>query len=631
MLKFPAALRHQSLRTLLLSVALLAMATAAHAFPQAFISSAPDPVAELNNFFLSASGSVTDPGEVIVNYLVERVSTNGQPDPQVLWNQIDAPGGFNLQAPEVPFSGGNQVFRLTVTSVDSTNQTTTAVAETTVHITNVNKAPSANAGTDFNTREFRTGVQLNGSGSDPDGTIASYAWTQTGGTAVTLSNANIAAPTFTAPAAPTTLTFQLIVKDNEGLDSAPASVNVNVQANVAPSVSGSAQPSQPFEGATVALNGTANDANNDPLTFQWVQLSGPQTITITNSTAINATFTAPAVGPAGEVYTFQLTASDGLASTPSAPVTVTVKNQNQNPVSNPTTPSTTVNEGTTVQLFGGASSDPDGDPLTFSWLQNQGPTVTLTGATSSSATWVAPAVTVTTAFRFRLTVEDGQGGSDAKNITINVQHVVASNNPPTVTIAPRQPVTAGAVVTLQANAIDPDNDPLTFQWDQQVFPFTNIINSTNSTASFIAPTVSGNTTFKFRVTVGDGRGGIATASISVMVLDPAAAASGLPLVSNPKTFPSPFSPARGGATIRYTLRSPCDVTILISDIFGRQVREFRQNNGSQGGTSGDNDVHWDGKNGDGELVSNGAYIIQIRAQDGLGAQGKVTDRVGVRR
>ena len=53
------------------------------------------------------------------------------------------------------------------------------------------------------------------------------------------------------------------------------------------------------------------------------------------------------------------------------------------------------------------------------------------------------------------------------------------------------------------------------------------------------------------------------------------------------------------------------------------------NSGSQ--HAGDNDVHWDGKNADGEIVGNGAYVIQIRANDGLGAQGKVTDRVGVRR
>jgi hypothetical protein len=55
---------------------------------------------------------------------------------------------------------------------------------------------------------------LNGTAShDADGSIASYAWTQTAGTTVTLGSATTAQPTFTAPAvvAVATLTFSLVV------------------------------------------------------------------------------------------------------------------------------------------------------------------------------------------------------------------------------------------------------------------------------------------------------------------------------------------------------------------------------------------------------------------------------------
>jgi hypothetical protein len=45
-----------------------------------------------------------------------------------------------------------------------------------------NQAPTANAGTDQTVNEGDN-VKLDGSGSsDPDGTIASYSWTQTAGT-----------------------------------------------------------------------------------------------------------------------------------------------------------------------------------------------------------------------------------------------------------------------------------------------------------------------------------------------------------------------------------------------------------------------------------------------------------------
>jgi hypothetical protein len=93
-----------------------------------------------------------------------------------------------------------------------------------------NATPTANAGPD-QTVASAASVQLNGTGTDTDGTIASYAWTQTMGTAVTLSNASIRNPTFTAPTvtADTTLRFSLTVTDNSGATSTADTVNIVVQ------------------------------------------------------------------------------------------------------------------------------------------------------------------------------------------------------------------------------------------------------------------------------------------------------------------------------------------------------------------------------------------------------------------
>jgi rhodanese-related sulfurtransferase len=95
-----------------------------------------------------------------------------------------------------------------------------------------NVAPTADAGSAQSVKENKT-VTLDGSGStDSDGTIASYAWTQTDSTGITvvLSNSSAAKPTFTAPDvdAATTLTFALIVTDNQGASSASDTVSVNV-------------------------------------------------------------------------------------------------------------------------------------------------------------------------------------------------------------------------------------------------------------------------------------------------------------------------------------------------------------------------------------------------------------------
>ena len=81
-----------------------------------------------------------------------------------------------------------------------------------------NVAPIANAGAN-QTVTSGTTVTLNGTASsDSDGSIASYAWTQTAGTAVTLSSATASQPTFPAPtvASATALTFSLVVTDNRG-------------------------------------------------------------------------------------------------------------------------------------------------------------------------------------------------------------------------------------------------------------------------------------------------------------------------------------------------------------------------------------------------------------------------------
>jgi len=82
-------------------------------------------------------------------------------------------------------------------------------------------APVADAGPDQTADEEVT-VTLNGSGSsDSDNGIVSYEWTQTGGTAVTLSDNTVTQPTFAAPQTDSdgaTLVFNLTVKDNCGLE-----------------------------------------------------------------------------------------------------------------------------------------------------------------------------------------------------------------------------------------------------------------------------------------------------------------------------------------------------------------------------------------------------------------------------
>lgn len=82
-----------------------------------------------------------------------------------------------------------------------------------------NAAPLANAGVDQSVLQG-IAVSLSGADStDANGTIASYAWTQTAGPPVSLAGSDTVAPTFTAPSSlldTLTLEFELTVEDEQG-------------------------------------------------------------------------------------------------------------------------------------------------------------------------------------------------------------------------------------------------------------------------------------------------------------------------------------------------------------------------------------------------------------------------------
>jgi|GEM_PF-521868 len=93
-----------------------------------------------------------------------------------------------------------------------------------------NLVPVANAGPD-QTLLNSNSAQLNGSASDPDGSIASYNWTKVSGPAQwSLSNSNVASPTVSNLTAGV-YTFRLTVTDNQG-SVAYDDVTINVVATV---------------------------------------------------------------------------------------------------------------------------------------------------------------------------------------------------------------------------------------------------------------------------------------------------------------------------------------------------------------------------------------------------------------
>ena len=97
----------------------------------------------------------------------------------------------------------------------------TDTADLQVTLTDVNEAPTADAGDDQDDVAQGVTVTLEGTGTDPDaGDTLAYAWAQTGGDSVTPSAPGTATTTFDTPSGLTanaTLTFTLTVTDSGGL------------------------------------------------------------------------------------------------------------------------------------------------------------------------------------------------------------------------------------------------------------------------------------------------------------------------------------------------------------------------------------------------------------------------------
>jgi hypothetical protein len=451
------------------------------------------------NTAVSLPGSGTDPDGTIASYA---------------WTQTVGPAaslsGANtatatFTAPAVT-TDTPLVFQLTVTDNDGG----TANATVDVTVKNVNQLPTANAGA-AQTVDENTAVSLSGSGTDSDGMIASYAWTQTAGPAVTLSSANTASAGFTAPnvAADTVLTFQLTVTDNDGGTSSTTTTVTVRNVNVPPTANAGANQTV-NEAVAVNLSGLGTDTDGTIASYAWIQTAGPA-VTLSGANTATANFTAPTV-TANTTLTFRLTVTDNNGATGNATTNVTVNNVNQLPTANAGA-NQTVNEGVAVTLAG-SGSDPDGTIASYAWTQTVGPAVTLSGANTATATFTAPTVNANTVLTFQLTVTDNQGGTGSATTNVTVTNL---NQLPAANAGPDQTRDEGSLVTLNGSGTDPDGTIASYAWTQTAGPAVTLSGANTATANFTAPTVTANTTLTFRLTVRDSSNATAMDTVNVTV------------------------------------------------------------------------------------------------------------------
>ncbi|MGM0530625.1 MAG: PKD domain-containing protein [Bacteroidota bacterium] len=174
---------------------------------------------------------------------------------------------------------------------------------------NSNNRPVADAGSD-QTVDENTQVDLDGSESyDPDQDPLSYSWSSPEG--ITLSDASVAQPHFTAPdvETETMFLFELTVSDGS-VSSSSDSVYVTVrnleEENHAP-VADAGENLSATEASHVELNGANSyDPDQDSLYYHW---ESPEMIALSDSTAVQPELFIPKVDSDTTFY-FYLTVSD---------------------------------------------------------------------------------------------------------------------------------------------------------------------------------------------------------------------------------------------------------------------------------------------------------------------------------
>ena len=186
-------------------------------------------------------------------------------------------------------------------------------------------APTANAGADKSITLPTNTVTLTGSGTDPDGTISSYQWTQQSGpstatmTAATTTTMNVSA------LVAGTYVFRLKVTDNGGLsgtDDVTVTVTGTISTNTPPTANAGADKTITLPTNTVSLTGSGTDAGGSISSYAWTQQSGPSTATLTGaaSTALTAS------GLVAGTYVFRLKVTDNGGLTATDDVSVIVQN-----------------------------------------------------------------------------------------------------------------------------------------------------------------------------------------------------------------------------------------------------------------------------------------------------------------
>src|SRR5579871_4359058 len=548
-----------------------------------------------NSISVDGSGS-KDPDGVIASFSWTKVSGPAQ---GTITNAT------NVSTTITNLVQGTYVFKLTVTD----NSGATASDTMTVVVNAApNQPPVANAGSSKTITLPVSSTTLDGTqSSDPDGTIASYKWTQVSGpSTATISGGTTATPTVSSLVAGTYV-FQLTVTDNKGATAtAQVKVIVNPAVNQAPTANAGNNQTITLPTNSVSLDGSASkDPDGNIVSFNWTKISGPAQGTIVSATNVTTIVNSLVQG----TYIFKLTVTDNNGATGTDSVTIIVNAApNQPPVANAGASKTITLPVNSTSLDGSKSSDADGTISSYNWAQVSGPsTATITGATTSTPTVSS---LIAGQYVFQLTVTDNSGASSTAEVNVTVN--------PAANLNPIANAGANQTITLPVDSVHVDGSAsaapsgtiTNYAWAQVSGPAQGTIVNANNATTLIDNLVQG--TYIFELTVTDNNGNVDKDSLTVTVK---AAVNKAPIANagSSKTIILPVD----SVTLDGSKSSDPDGTVVSyswAQTFGPSSATIASNNSATTLASG---------------LKAGVYYFQLTVTDNSGATSKATVKVTV--
>jgi hypothetical protein len=451
-----------------------------------------------NNVTLSGSGS--DPDGTIASY--QWTKTSGP-------SQYAIGSSTQSQTSVTNLTQGTYTFELTVT--DNNGATAKDAIQVTVNAAPPNQPPTANAGSDINITLPTNNVTLSGSGSDPDGTIASYQWTKTSGPSQYTIGSGTQSQTSVTNLTQGVYTFELTVTDNSGATAKDAiQVTVNAAPNQTPIGDAGSDITITLPTNTIKLLGGGNDPDGTISSYQWTKISGPTQFTIVSGTQAQSTVNNLVQG----VYLFELRVTDNSGATDQDTVQVTV---NPAPPNEP--PSTYAGSDISITLptnsvtLSGIAADPDGTISTYRWTKISGPSQYSIISSSQAQTTVNNLVAGIYSFELTVTDDGGATGKDTVQVTVNPEII---NQSPSADAGLDINITLPVnTVILSGGGVDPDGSIASYQWTKISGPTQYTILSSNQAQTTANNLVQGSYMFELKVT--DNQGSTAKDTVTVNV------------------------------------------------------------------------------------------------------------------